>query len=567
MANENVPEIAQKIPLREKLYSFLKGDAKPAKQIEHTGKGLMHGFEMLDQMYYGYVYNTWTLQQKRQRLLEYREMAYFPEVADAVDLIIDSCIQRDIEDKILWIEILNNDLRTGKNGKIAELLNEEFKDFIENVYGGERELYANFRYWFVDGQIFLETVKQTNSNGYKKVKRLPSETLMPEFDNKGAVRQYVQIVKDMGYVAGGGGPNTYNPWQQDEVITFNPEEITYLDSGLYGEAGLRDPRSRMEFGLKTYRQLRLLEDALVIYRLVRAPERRVFKVDVGNMAKTEVDEYMKELMARYRSKQIYDSTRGEVSRKYNPIAMTEDFWIPTRGPAGGGTVIDSLPGASNLGNITDVEYFLKKIYRALKVPPHLTDETASMNERTAQTNRQEVRFARYCESLQYEWVKHILYVFIHHIRLKNLDKSLEDIQYNDIRIKMTAPSYYKEFRDIEVEAARMELFNSMIGTATFPRTWLLKNILKMTEEQIKSINEEMKNEDMFKTLDELQLDQLGADDSADGFFGKSPAEKAQDDAQKTKRDKKIEKGVTEPEKKTGPPRKPKTKRTEPITKK
>lgn len=512
--------MAERKLLKERLLSFLKGDAKPTKQPEYVGKGAMYGFDSRGSTYYTYVNQQFTLEQKRMRLDEYKELEWFPETAEAIDLIVDSCVQKTLDDDVIKLEVVSDDLKKAKNGKVTDMLYEEFENFIEHVYGGEAALTNNFRRWYVDGELWLETVK--GNEGYALIKPLPAETMMMELDEKGAVLSYIQNVGEwdqiISYGLAGNPKFTEN---SRDVIRFNAEEITYLDSAMYGPGGLIDPRSRLEIALRPYRQLRLLEDALVIYRLVRAPEKRVFNVDVGTLPKGQAEEYLENLMKTYQQKQLYDPRKGDVIKQYNPIAMTEDFWIPTRGGTGG-TKIETLMGAQNLGVITDVEYFLKKIYSSLKVPTYLTDSKEGLNDKTQQVREQDVRFARHCERLQDQWLKHLHAVFVHHLRLKSkkLDAAVEDLAYRDIKLIMAPPSYYKEFKDIEVESARVQLFTSMMGTGAFPKKWLMKNVLKMGDDIIEEVIKDIPADEVFEPLDK-NVDRGGS------LFGTSDVEEAE----------------------------------------
>ena len=513
--------MAEKVLLRERLLSFLKGDAKTSKQVENQGKGAMYGYTQQGSTYYSYVNQQFTLEQKRMRLDEYKELEWFPETGFAIDLVVDTCVQRFLDDEVIKLEIANEDLQTGKNGKISDLLYEEWHTFLENVYGGEMALSHNFRRWYVDGELWLENVKSTKG-GFALIKPLPADTMMMELDDRGAVKSYIQNIGEWERVIS-YGLNKAPQFKQNtrDITTFRPHEITYIDSSIYGPGGLMDPRSKLEVALRPYRQLRLLEDALVIYRLVRAPEKRIFNVDVGTLPVGQAEEYLEDLMRTYQTKQLYDPMKGDVVRQYNPIAMTEDFWIPTRGGQGG-TKIDTLQGAQNLGVITDVQYFLKKIYSALKVPTYLTEEKESIGDKTAQIREQDVRFARYCERLQQQWIKHVHVLFIHHLRMKasNLDKAFNDIQYRDITLKMAAPSYYKEFKDIEVETARIGLFEAMQNTGAFPRKWLMQNVLKMSDALIDEVVKEIPKDKVFDPLDKNR-ESLGA-----STFGDTPGESA-----------------------------------------
>lgn len=503
--------------LIERTLSFFKAPrGGVSQQPEAMGKGIMLNFDEVGANYYNYVYGSYTLQQKRQRMNEYREMEYYPEVADAIDLVVDSAVQLNIEDTAVHLEITDENVRLAKDGEIEILIQEEWEYFFNEVYGGNDALDSNFRRWFVDGELYLENVKGKLGEGYLKIKRLPADTMIMERNDIGAIIKYWQILSDFANnprPAGGYGLPASNvshttPMSQAERIEFKLDEITYCDSGLYGPGGLIDSRSRLEYALRTYRQIKLLEDALVIYRIVRAPEKRVFKINIGNMPKGAAESYMKELIERYRTKKIYDPSTGQINQKYNPIAMTEDYWIPHRGAGVGDTNIDVLKGGEHLGEISDVEYFLKKLYRSLKVPTYMIENKQSpMGDKGAAVVTQEdIRFARHIERLQNQFAEHLQKLFVNHLILRKLDKLFDDMPPRAIQLKFTPPSYYKEYKDIEVAAARVALFTQMIETGAYPRMYLLKNIMKMTDVEIDQLKRDMLQETIFDILDQQRLE-------------------------------------------------------------
>jgi hypothetical protein len=246
--------------------------------------------------------------------------------------------------------------------------------------------------------------------------------------------------------------------------------------------------------IRPLNMLRQIEDAIVIYRISRAPERRIFYIDVGNLPKQKAEQYVRELMNKYRNRMIYNQTTGEIKDDRNQMAMLEDYWLPRR-EGGRGTEISTLDGGQNLGELTDVEYFKKKLYYALNIPPsRLVGENGFNLGRSAEITRDEVKFYKFIERLRTKFAELFMQLLRIQLILKGIitENDWEDISYN-LNFIFNKDSYFTDLKDAEILSARMELatqMEPMIGKY-YSSLYIKKNILKQTEEEIEQMNKEM----------------------------------------------------------------------------
>jgi hypothetical protein len=246
--------------------------------------------------------------------------------------------------------------------------------------------------------------------------------------------------------------------------------------------------------IRPLNMLRQVEDAIVVYRISRAPERRIFYIDVGNLPKQKAEQYVRELMNKYRNRMIYNQTTGEIKDDRNQMAMLEDYWLPRR-EGGRGTEISTLDGGQNLGELTDVEYFKKKLYYALNIPPsRLVGENGFNLGRSAEITRDEVKFYKFIERLRNKFAQAFMQLLRVQLILKGIitETDWEDISHN-INFVFNKDSYFTDLKDAEILSARMELatqMEPMIGKY-YSTLYIKKNILKQTDEEIDQLNREM----------------------------------------------------------------------------
>jgi len=284
--------------------------------------------------------------------------------------------------------------------------------------------------------------------------------------------------------------------KNSQGLKIAPDSVTFVTSGIY------NPTTKQVYGhlhkaIKPVNQLRMMEDALVIYRISRAPERRIFYIDVGNLPKPKAESYLKDVMSRYRNKVVYDGATGEVKDDRNQMSMLEDFWLPRR-EGGRGTEITTLPGGTNLGEMEDVNYFKEKLYRSLNIPAsRLITDTGFNMGRSAEITRDEVKFAKFIQKLRKRFSKIFQDMLKTQLVLKGIitiddwDKIKEKVVYD-----FYDDNHFYELKDAEILKERVEqlqLMSEYIGTY-YSVQWIRKNVLKQTDEEMEEIDNQIDNE-------------------------------------------------------------------------
>jgi len=359
-----------------------------------------------------------------------------------------------------------------------------------------------FRRWYVDGRIYYQKIIDRNSpkKGItelkyidpRKIKKI-REVRKKRPENAGpnmlsVVDEYVEyyMFNEKG-VAGqttGGG------------IKIAPDTIAFVPSGLIDQ-NKNIVLSYLHKAIKPVNQLRMIEDAAVIYRIARAPERRIFKIDVGNLPKVKAEQYLRDVMARYRNKLVYDAATGEVRDDRNYMSMLEDFWLPSR-EGGRGTDISTLPGGANLGEITDIEYFQKKLYRSLNVPVSRLESAQGFSlGRSSEITRDELKFTKFVQRLRKKFTE----LFNDLLRTQLILKGIinEDDWYT-VRDHMVydylQDGHFAELKDTELLRERLQLASEMrdyIGKF-FSVEFVRKNVLKQSDREIEDMDNQIKNE-------------------------------------------------------------------------
>ena len=344
----------------------------------------------------------------------YRDMALHPEVDSAVDEVVNEFVVNDNNDSCVDINLENLELGAGVKKKIRE----EF-GYIKRLLNFDDRAHEIIRNWYVDGRIFYHKVidleapkkgilelRYIDPLKIKKIRQktkqqkslTPAEAQSAKGMDWGGYVDYY-LYNPRGYIRGGAlGP--VGDMSNNQGIKMATDSITFCSSGLQ-DLNKRLTLSFLHKAIKSLNQLRMIEDALVIYRLSRAPERRIFYIDVGNLPKVKAEQYLRDVMARYRNKLVYDASTGEIRDDKKHMSMLEDFWLPRR-EGGRGTEITTLPGGQNLGELKDVEYFKKKLYNSLNLPPsRLTDDNKGFNlGKTTEVLRDELKFTKFIGRLR-----------------------------------------------------------------------------------------------------------------------------------------------------------------------
>jgi hypothetical protein len=445
----------------------------------------------------------------------YREMALHPECDSAIEDIVNEAIVSDSNDSPVSIELSNLNASDGIKKKIRE----EFKHILE-LLDFDRKSHEIYRNWYIDGRLFYHKVidlknphegiqelryidamkmryvrQQKKSERDKKIYRMANVNIDDPMDYEfPEIEEYFIYNPKMTYP-------TSNPTALGGTggIKFSRDSITYCTSGLV-DRNKGSTLSYLHKAIKSLNQLRMIEDSLVIYRLSRAPERRIFYIDVGNLPKVKAEQYLRDVMMRYRNKMVYDANTGEIRDDKKFMAMLEDFWLPRR-EGGRGTEISTLPGGQNLGEITDIEYFKKKLYRSLNVPPSRMDGEGGFNlGRSSEILRDEVKFSKFVARLR----KRFSYMFNDMLKTQLILKNIitpEDWQMMEehIQYDFLYDNHFSELKDAELLNERLnmvQIAEPYVGKY-FSQDYLRRKILRQTDEEIleqdKLIKKEIKD--------------------------------------------------------------------------
>ena len=455
--------------------------------------------------YFNAIYGTTT--NKLKHLNEYREMAMFPEVAEALDEIGDEGIVHDDQGDVVSLQF--EDEKLSKNANKVKNIQKEFDYIVNDVLNFNNNAFNLFRKFYVEAELFGEMVINPKSpkQGIKRVVLLPSETVYPQYDEYHNIEKYIQKVD--------GGANKQTG--QAKVVEFSPKQIAYINSGIFG-SDKAIPLSFIERAKIAYRQLKWMEDALVIYRIVRAPERRVFTIDVGNLPKKKAEQYMKDIIRRYKQKKIYNPATGEVDVGKQVLSMIEDYWLPKRAD-GSGPSVDVLSGGTNLGEIDDVLYFVKKLYKALKVPTKRLEEgeaTYSHSGKDGEISREEIKFAKYVYRVRNRFMDYLRQIFFTHLKLTGLWKQYK-LDENSLKLIFNEDNEWRESKKLANWRERLDIYREMKEYApedakpVFSDEYLLKEILKLSDDDIKDMQKQIKRE-----MEDAEEDQDGDDGDDSG---------------------------------------------------
>jgi hypothetical protein len=443
----------------------------------------------------------------------YREMSLHPECDSAIEDVVNEAIVSDLNDSPVEIDLSN----LPASDKLKEIIREEFK-YLKEIMDFDKKCHEIFRNWYVDGRIYYHKVIDFNkpSDGIKEVRYIDALKIKYirklKKDSKDAFgTEYRKIVNDKNEIDFGNqnieefymydpnvGSSQNATYRVSDVnnVKIAKDAIVYVTSGLV-DRNKQTVLSFLHKAIKALNQLRMIEDSLVIYRLSRAPERRIFYIDVGNLPKIKAEQYLRDVMNRYRNKLVYDASTGEIKDDRKHMAMLEDFWLPRR-EGGRGTEITTLPGGQNLGELADIEYFQKKLYDSLGVPPtRLAAEGGFNLGRSSEILRDELKFTRFVGRLRKRFSQIFIDLLKTQLILKNI-VSLEDWESLSDHIQFDYV-YDNHFSDLK----KNELMNDKLGVVAamdpylgryFSADYVRRTILGQTDSEIKEIDAQMKKE-------------------------------------------------------------------------
>lgn len=429
-----------------------------------------------------------------QLITRYREMAAQPECERAVDDIVNEAIVGTEYDAPVSI-VLNN--VEDMDEQIKDRIREEFNEIL-NMLNFNNRAYDIFRNWYIDGRLYyhlmidtkqprlgVQEIRYIDPRKIKKVrveKRDNQNQVSKEIFNKKYNEYYIYSAK--GVSAGNQG------------VKIAPDSIVFCHSGLMDQNN-KMVLSYMHKAIKPLNQLRMLEDATVIYRLARAPERRIFYIDVGNLPKAKAEQYLRDMMVKHKNKLVYDANTGELRDDRKFLTMLEDYWLPRR-EGGKGTEITTLPGGQNLGEIEDVLYFRKKLYESLNVPVSRLETENQFNlGRSSEITRDELKFSKFISRLRYRFSELFHIILEKQLILKGIITKQE---WNDIKGQIyydfLEDNHFTELKQAEIMRERLNTLREIdeyVGKY-YSAEWVRKNILFQTEEEIEEIDQQIADE-------------------------------------------------------------------------
>ena len=420
---------------------------------------------------------------KSNRLMDYRKMAAYAELADCLDEICDECIVIDDKQTIVKIDVQNP---TSK--EVQDTITKEFSSFIQ-IFDLEHKGWEIFRQLLIDGEVFFENLIHQDKKhlGVIGLMSLPSELINPVYHN-------VQNELLKGFLLRkpiSGPTESINREDQEELLFFQKAQVTYVHSNLWNEfRTIRIPF--IENSKRAYRQLTLIEDAVVVYRLVRAPERLQFKIYTGNMPPPKAEAYIKGMMMKFWSKKTYNGSEKQVANVYDPQSMLDAYWFPVDAQ-GKGSEVSTLPSSSPLNEIKDLDYFLTKLYKTLKVPISRFLTPGDVFKDGAEITRDELRFARFIIRIQSQLAYSIKHTFITHLKLKGVWSEFK-LKEQSIKIKFNEPTSFMTMRNQQLLSLKFENYNSATQGELISKSYAQKYYLDMSAEEMRENREWMRKD-------------------------------------------------------------------------
>jgi polyhydroxyalkanoate synthesis regulator phasin len=467
--------------------------------------------------YYGtYVDLEGAVRNELELITRYREMANHPELEQAIDDIVNEAITHDESGEVVSI---NMD-KLKQPDTIKRKIQEEFETVL-SLFNFNNLSDDLFKRWYIDGRIYYQVVVDSAKpkEGIKELRYIDPRKIrkVREVQKEKDPRTNAMIIKSMAeyYIYNDRGTTTQTYTAQvNQGVRIAPDAIINVNSGLM-DAKNTFVISYLHKAIKPLNQLRMIEDAVVIYRLSRAPERRVFYIDVGNLPKGKAEQYLRDIMIKYRNKMVYDAQTGEMRDDRKHLSMLEDFWLPRR-EGGKGTEITTLPAGQNLGQIEDVDYFRKKLLQSLNVPYSRMDQTGGGGfaalGRSTEITRDELKFAKFITRLRNKFSQLFDHALKTQLVLKGVctkeewERFKEDVYYD-----FKKDNNFTELRESELLRERiqtLQLVEPFVGKY-YSQTWIRKNILQLTDEEIQKMDKEMEKDGSIEQFQQAQQQQSG----------------------------------------------------------
>lgn len=454
----------------------------------------------------GGVYGTYvdldgSIRTEAELVSKYREMSQHPEIDTAIDDIVNEVITQEPETKI--VELVLDDL--DQPDKIKKLLINEFDEVLRLLEFNSLS-YEVFRRWYVDGRLYYHAIldeqdprrgivelRYIDPRKIRKVREVKKKKVASNVPISQTANEYY-IFNDKGFSKTSGSSSV--PSNSVGGLKIAKDSIIHCTSGITSNNGDL-VISYLHKAIKPLNQLRSMEDSLVIYRISRAPERRIFYIDVGNLPKMKAEQYLRDIMTKFKNKLVYDSATGEIRDDRKFMTMLEDFWLPRR-EGGKGTEITTLPGGQNLGQMDDVVYFQRKLYKSLNVPITRLDPEVQFNlGRATEITRDEVKFAKFIQRLRNKFAILFTKVLERQLILKGIITPDDWEQFKDvIKYKFSQDNFYAELKEIEILRERMAMLRDIDDYAGkyYSHEWIRRNVLRQTDEEMEEMDSQIQDE-------------------------------------------------------------------------
>lgn len=491
-----------------KLFGFeITKDEK--EQIEHASfspKENEDGAVLVSEagVYGTYIDLDGSIKTEAELINKYREMAEYPEVDFAVDDIVNEVIIQEPDQEIVELNLDDLD----QPDKIKNLIIDEFNETLKLLEFNSLS-YDIFKRWYVDGRLYYHAIIDENkpSEGIKELRYIDPRKIRKIKNTKrkrigtGAQSATITVDDKEYYIynetgfANKSGANV-TPTSNVKGIRIAKDSIVHCTSGVNSKNGDL-VLSHLHKAIKPLNMLKSLEDSLVIYRISRAPERRIFYIDVGGLPRMKAEQYLKDIMNKFKNKLVYNAETGEMRGDKKFMTMLEDFWLPRR-DGGRGTEITTLPGGQNLGDIEDILYFQKKMYKSLNVPVSRIDPDTQFNfGRASEITRDEIKFSKFIARLRAKFSNLFLKILERQLILKKVITPSEWDEFRQvIRFKFCQDNFYAELKESEIMRDRIALLRDIDDYAGkyYSHEWIRRKVLRQSDEEIKEIDKEISTE-------------------------------------------------------------------------
>lgn len=459
------------------------------------------------------------------RIIEYRKMAEYPEISDVIEDACNEMCDVDEDENILSLDL--TDEKISENDNISKILYKEFKTLFYERMDCNDTLWDWMRTYLIDGRLYYERVIDINNKGkgILAVKKLPTETMDFEYEPKtGRILGYYQYLM----------PNFRRPVnrelalkdaEQGKLIIFEPAQIGFLHYGIYGQTKL-NILGFLEKAKVPYNQLKLLETSVIIYRLIRSPERLVFKIDTGAMPRDKAIKFVEKIKQSFIKKQSYNPQTGALTNEPEVFNILENYFMPQSAEGRGSDVTSVGGNAAGFTELSDIFYFSHKLYRALKYPISRITQGVEQGQEVmfggtnaGQISRDEIKWAKFLERQQRKFSNELVELFLLHLDFKGLKKQY-GLDKNSFAIRLNPPSHYKEQMQQGFLEQSFQNYNALCQNAEFSKSYLVKKYLHWTEEELEKNREGFKLDKKYFPPDEVldAADSYGAAGIAPGML-------------------------------------------------